>query len=304
MGSRSGRPHDHGRERVPRRSSRLDGAGAGRRDVLGGAERQQQLAAHLAPDAEPVGHGRRCRLEVPVLARRGRHLRRRAGDGGAFGDGDGVALAGGEHDCALPRRRQLGQLLPRRDHEHDAEPAGGSGRNRGAVDEHHGSQRRRSAADRHGREPGDGDDRDHRHPRSALPDRQRDADRSAGQRTCGGRCRCGDGALQHDRAADRHERTPRDVGDAGDDTAADLRDRGSARGAPGRHAAPAREHDRPRRRRAAPARPGRERGDRDDREHRHADAPCAGRERRADRPGDEDAPLRLGRVPARDRRTA
>ena len=38
--------------------------------------------------------------------------------------------------------------------------------------------------------------------------------------------------------------------------------------APRRHAGPAREHDRPRGRRRAPARPGRERRDRDDREHR------------------------------------
>ena len=32
-----------------------------------------------------------------------------------------AAVAGGQHDGALPRGRQLGQLLPRRDHEHDLE---------------------------------------------------------------------------------------------------------------------------------------------------------------------------------------
>ena len=70
--------------------------------------------------------------------------------------------------------------------------------------------------------------------------------------------------------------------------------------APGRHAAPAREHDRPRGRRRAPARPGRERRAGHDREHHHAHASGAGHERRADGRGDEDAPVRLGGVPAVD----
>ena len=46
---------------------------------------------------------------------------------------------------ALPRGRQLGQLLPRRDHEHDAEPGVGGGRDRGPAGEHDRSECRRRA---------------------------------------------------------------------------------------------------------------------------------------------------------------
>ena len=249
LGGRSRRPADHGRQRVPGRRGRLGGAGAGARNVLGGTERQQQLADHCSADAESVGDGRRRRLEVPVLARRRRHLRGRAGDRGPVGDGRRLAVAGGQHDGALPRGRQLGQLLPRRDHEHDAEPGVGRRRDRDPAGEHDRSECRRRAADRHGRGSGDRDDRDDRHARSGLAGSERDADRSACERARGRGRRRGDGVLQHDRAPDRHERPGGDVGDAGDDAAAQLGDRGRARGGSGRHAAPAREHDRPRGRR-------------------------------------------------------
>ena len=73
-----------------------------------------------------------------------------------------VAVAGGQHDGALPRRGQLGQLLARRDHEHDLEPAVGRRRDGRPPHEHDRPQRGRRARDRHGRAAGDGDDRDDR----------------------------------------------------------------------------------------------------------------------------------------------
>ena len=112
----------------------------------------------------------------------------------------------------------------------------------------------------------------------------------------------GDRDLPHDRAADRHEGPGGDVGDAGDDAAAQHGDRGRTRGGTGRHAAPAREHDRPRGRRRCSSSTRARTPRLVTIESIVTPTPAgAGHERRADGRGDEDAPVRLGRVPAVDR---
>ena len=70
-------------------------------------------------------------------------------------------------------------------------------------------------ADRHGRRPGDGDDRDDRDAGSRRARSERDADGAAGERARRERRGGRHGALQHDRAADRHQGSGGDVGHAG-----------------------------------------------------------------------------------------
>ena len=106
--------------------------------------------------------------------------------------------------------------------------AAGRRRDRGPPDEHDRPRSGRRAPDRHGRRAGDRDDRDDRHARSRRARSERDADGAAGQRARrerrGGRHR----ALQHDRAADRHQGPRGHVGHGRHDAAAHAARRAAA----------------------------------------------------------------------------
>ena len=172
-----------------------------------------------------------------------------------------AAVAGGQHDGALPRGRQLGQLLARRDHEHDLEPGVGGRRDRGPA------RRARPAAARATRsliDTGAGQETATIAtivtPAPAAPAPNVTLTAPLANAHAASAAVAGTATLQHDRAADRHQGPGGDVGHAGDDAA------GGGRRPAADAQRPAREPDQPRRRRHAPARSGPERGDREDRD--------------------------------------